>query len=189
LMGAEDCTGSTSNAAQMLDKALEPKGSDSGWWACQRWYSVRRSKVRECCRYGGSTTALSRASRGNCTRRSHESNVTKANSRFLGNRCSWANVSKRLIASRNVPALRTWSQVRVVRLAAGRGQVEGQKGERGEGGDSLQSAVMGVLTGLTKTLSLWSCIDHVRGETAASGGWCSSPLRTTWRRAGSTRAR
>ncbi len=32
-------------------------------------------------------------------------------------RCSLANVSKRLIASRNVPALRTCSQVSVVKLA------------------------------------------------------------------------
>lgn len=30
LIGAEDCTGSTSSAAQMLESALEPKGRDSG---------------------------------------------------------------------------------------------------------------------------------------------------------------
>lgn len=114
--------GSTSRAAQMLERELGPNGSDSGWWVCQRWYSVRRSKVRECCRYAGSTTALSRASRGSCTRRSHESNVTKANSRCLLVRCSWANASNREIASRKVPAVRTCSHVRVVKLAIQIGQ-------------------------------------------------------------------
>jgi hypothetical protein len=49
-IGAEDWTGSTSRAAQMLAKELGPNGKDSGWCCCQRWYSVRRSKVRECWR-------------------------------------------------------------------------------------------------------------------------------------------
>jgi len=117
LIGAEDCTGSTSSAAQILDRALEPNGRDSGWCACQRWYSLRRSNVFECWRYAGSTTALSLASLGSWTRRSHASRVTKANSRFLEVMCSLAKLSKRVTASLNVPALRTCSQVRVVRLA------------------------------------------------------------------------
>jgi len=116
-MGAEDWTGSTSSAAHMLARELGPNGKDSGWCCCQRWYSVRRSYVRECWRYGGSTTALSRASRGSWTRKSHESRVTKENSRFFGSRCSWAKLSKRLMASRKDPAVRTCSQVKVVRLA------------------------------------------------------------------------
>src|SRR6266480_2500217 len=101
----------------MFASALEPNGSDSGWYDCQCWYSVRRSKVRECCRYGGRTTALSRASRGSWTRRSQASRVTKANSRFFGRMCSLANWSNLLTASRKVPAFRTCSQVSVVRLA------------------------------------------------------------------------
>lgn len=78
---------------------------------------MRKSNVRECWRYGGSTTALSRASRGSCTRRSQESRVTKENSRLFGRRYSWAKLSNRFIASRKDPAVRTCSQVKVVRLA------------------------------------------------------------------------
>jgi hypothetical protein len=133
LMGADDCTGSTSSAAQMLVSALEPKGRLSGWCACHLWYSVRRSKVRECCRYGGSTTALSRASRGNWTRRSHESRVTNANSWFLGRMCSCAKLVNRSMASLKEPALRTWSQVRVVKLAAEFDASAGGSGRRGMG--------------------------------------------------------
>jgi hypothetical protein len=73
--------------------------------------------VRECCRYGGRTTALSRASRGSWTRRSQASRVTKTKSRFWEVRCSEAKASKRLMASRKVPAFRTCSHVNVVRLA------------------------------------------------------------------------
>lgn len=99
----------------MFDNIDGPNGRDSGWCCCQRWYSVRRSKVRECCKYGGRTTALSLASRGSWTRRSHESRVTNEKSMFW--RCSEAKASNLLIASRKVPALRTCSQVRVVKLA------------------------------------------------------------------------
>lgn len=115
LIGADDWTGSTSSAAHIFARELDPNVRDSGCSCCHLWYSVRKSKVRECCRYGGRTTALSRASRGNWTRKSHESSVTKQNSLFL--RCSWTKLSNRVIASRNVPALHTCSQVKVVRLA------------------------------------------------------------------------
>jgi hypothetical protein len=37
---------------------------------------------------------LSRASRGNCTRKSHESSVTNANSWFLRMMCPWAEVGE-----------------------------------------------------------------------------------------------
>jgi hypothetical protein len=117
LIGALDCTGSTSKAAQIFDSIEGPKGSDSGWCCCHLWYSVRRSKVRECWRYGGRTTALSRASRGSWTLRSQASRVTKTKSRFLDVRCSVANVSNREMASLKVPAFRTCSHVRVVKLA------------------------------------------------------------------------
>ena len=43
--------------------------------------------------------------------------MTNANSRFLEIRCSWAKFLKRSIASWKEPAVRTWSQVRVVKLA------------------------------------------------------------------------
>ena len=117
LIGADDCTGSTSRAAQMFASELGPKGRASGWCCCHLEYSVRKSKARECCRYDGSTTALSRASRGSCTRRSHASSVTNENSRFFEMSCSWAKWSNRATASRKDPAFRTCSQVRVVRLA------------------------------------------------------------------------
>lgn len=117
LMGALDCTASTSRAAQILASDDGPKARHSGWCCCHLWYSVRRSNVRECWRYGGSTTALSRASRGSWTLRSQASKVTKTKSRFCALRCSEAKVSKRLIASLNVPAFLTCSHVKVVRLA------------------------------------------------------------------------
>src|SRR5690606_12013778 len=47
----------------------------------------------------------------------HASSVTKSKSRFCEVRCSDAKASKRLMASLNVPAFRTCSQVRVVKLA------------------------------------------------------------------------
>ena len=127
LIGALDCTGSTSRAAQMLASEEGPNGSDSGWCCCHLWYSVRRSKVRECCRYGGSTTFLSRPSRGSWTRRSQASSVTNTNSRFCEVRCSEANRSKWRMASWKVPAFRTCSHVRVVKLAISR-EVDQQLG-------------------------------------------------------------
>lgn len=179
LIGALDWTGSTSKAAQILDSIEGPKGSDSGWCCCHRWYSVRRSKVRECWRYGGRTTALSRASRGNWTRRSQASRVTKTKSRFWEVKCSFANVSNRLMASRKVPALRTCSQVRVVKLAKDANvswrifNLSSPLQERGvvwRDGNKIRSqascnyllhnGVIGVLMGLTRTLSrvIWKTL-------------------------------
>ena len=43
--------------------------------------------------------------------------MTKEKSRFCPVKCSVANTSKRLMASLKVPAFRTCSQVRVVKLA------------------------------------------------------------------------
>lgn len=51
-------------------------------------------------------------------------------------RCSWAKASKRVMASRKVPAERTCSHVRVVRLAVGDRQPLNQQTDTsgGEGG-------------------------------------------------------
>ncbi len=52
LMGAEGLDRlNLKRAAQMLVKALEPAGSDWGGEPAIFWY-LRRSKVRECCRWG-----------------------------------------------------------------------------------------------------------------------------------------
>lgn len=119
LIGADACTGSTSRAAHMFARELGPNGRDSGCLCCHLEYSWRRSKVRLCCKYGGRTTDLSRASRGSWTRRSHALRVTKANSRFLEISRSWTKLSNRVMASLKEPAFRTCSQVKVVKLAVG----------------------------------------------------------------------
>lgn len=150
----------------MFAKEEGPKGKDSGWWDCHLVYSVRRSKVLECCRYGGRTTALSLASRGSCTLRSQASKVTKVKSKFCEIKNSCAKESKRLMASRKEPAVRTCSQVRVVRLAEAKGQypskafrcynengVSVRPLEQRKKVDILHRGVIGVLTGLTSTLS------------------------------------
>jgi hypothetical protein len=84
---------------------------------------------------------------------------TKANSSFLESRCSCVKASKRLTASRKVPAERTCSQVRVVKLANFPQKCQCRKIDIRNLGplhplwDVLQRGVIGVLTGLTRTLS------------------------------------
>jgi len=84
--------------------------------------------------------------------------------------CSCANVSKRLMASRNEPALRTWSQVSVVKLAAGirqpmrsRSVGEGQlTAQRSDGGiDRFHKYAL--------TVKLTTCISSC-GRNGGSGG-------------------
>lgn len=93
--------------------------------------------------------------------------MTKEKSRLWDTKCSLANASKRFMASRKVPALRTCSQVRVVRLAVELyvSQCSNPVSTLSCVGFGLQleiglfachllhNGVIGVLMGLTSTLS------------------------------------
>lgn len=107
--------------------------------------------------------------------------MTKANSKLLDTKCSWANASKRLIASRNVTAVRTFSQVRVVRLAEIYHQYAARSGGMAHSNraiDSLHSGVIGVLTGFTSMLSrcIYDCASEPLGSAAKAYQHTSSQV-------------
>ena len=125
---------STSRAVMTLERDEAVYERASGCVICHLAYSVSKSNTRGCCKYGGKTTALSLASRGNCTLNLDMSKVTSENSLFFEMMLSWMYVSNLTIASLNEPAFLTCSHVILWSCE--------------------QYGVMGVLTGLTKTDSL-----------------------------------